>query len=69
VPDNLTRLRVFVAVADCGNLTRAAERQHLAVSAISKRITELEGRARTPLAFGIRAACTGFRAGPTRERQ
>lgn len=46
---DLTSLRVFVAVAECGNLTRAAERQHLAVSAISKRIAELESRARTPL--------------------
>lgn len=46
---DLTSLRIFVAVAECGNLTRAAERQHLAVSAISKRIAELEEIARTPL--------------------
>jgi DNA-binding transcriptional LysR family regulator len=46
---DLTSLRIFVAVAECGNLTRAAERQHLAVSAVSKRIAELESRARTPL--------------------
>lgn len=46
---DLTSLRIFVAVAECGNLTRAAQRQHLAVSAISKRIAELESRARTPL--------------------
>jgi DNA-binding transcriptional LysR family regulator len=46
---DLTSLQVFVAVAECGNLTRAAERQHLAVSAISKRIAELESQARTPL--------------------
>jgi DNA-binding transcriptional LysR family regulator len=49
VPHDLTSLRVFVSVAECGNLTRAAEREHLAVSAISKRIAELEDRARTPL--------------------
>lgn len=46
---DLTSLEIFVAVAECGNLTRAAERQHLAVSAISKRIGELEALVRTPL--------------------
>lgn len=39
---DLTSLEVFVAVAESGNLTRAGARQHLAVSAISKRIAELE---------------------------
>ena len=39
---DLTSLEIFVAVAETANLTRAAEQQHLAVSAISKRITELE---------------------------
>ncbi|MFT3955788.1 MAG: LysR substrate-binding domain-containing protein [Piscinibacter sp.] len=46
---DLTSLKLFVAVAECGNLTRAAEREHLAVSAISKRIAELEDIVRTPL--------------------
>lgn len=46
---DLTSLELFVAVAECGNLTRAAERQHLAVSAVSKRIGELEALAGTPL--------------------
>jgi DNA-binding transcriptional LysR family regulator len=46
---DLTSLRLFVAVAECGSLTRAAERQHLAVSAISKRIAELEAQAGTAL--------------------
>lgn len=46
---DLTSLRLFVAVAECGNLTRAAEREHLAVSAISKRIAELEALIGTPL--------------------
>lgn len=41
---DLISLKLFVTVAECGNLTRAAEREHLAVSAISKRITELEER-------------------------
>ena len=39
---DLTTLEIFVAVAEEANLTRAANRVHLAVSAVSKRITELE---------------------------
>ena len=46
---DLTSLKLFIAVAECGNLTRAADREHLAVSAISKRITEMEELVRTPL--------------------
>lgn len=46
---DLTSLKLFVAVAECANLTRAAEREHLAVSAISKRMAELEAMAGTPL--------------------
>jgi DNA-binding transcriptional LysR family regulator len=46
---DLVSLKIFVTVAECGNLTRAAEREHLAVSAISKRIGELEELVRTPL--------------------
>jgi len=39
---SLTTLEVFVATAEERNLTRAAERCHLAPSAVSKRISELE---------------------------
>lgn len=46
---DLTSLKLFAAVAECGNLTRAAEREHLAVSAVSKRIAELEALIGTPL--------------------
>src|SRR5438552_10303186 len=46
---DLTTLEIFVAVAEEANLTRAAARQHLAVSAVSKRITELEALAEAPL--------------------
>ncbi|MEF7616998.1 LysR substrate-binding domain-containing protein [Aquincola sp. MAHUQ-54] len=46
---DLVTLRIFVTVAECGNLTRAAAREHLAVSAISKRIAELEALVGTPL--------------------
>ncbi len=46
---DLTSLKLFIAVAECGNLTRAAEREHLAVSAVSKRIAELESLIGTTL--------------------
>jgi DNA-binding transcriptional LysR family regulator len=46
---DLTSLEIFAAVADAANLTRASEQQHLAVSAVSKRITELEELAGSPL--------------------
>ena len=39
---DLTDLRLFVLVADEGNLTRAAERQHLSLAAASSRIKSLE---------------------------
>lgn len=46
---DLTTLSLFVAVAEEQNLTRAARRKHMAVSAVSKRITELEQQVGTPL--------------------
>ena len=39
---DLTDLRLFVATADEGNMTRAAERQHLSLAAASARIKSLE---------------------------
>ena len=46
---DLISLSLFVAVAEEQNLTRAARRKHLAVSAVSKRIAELEQQIGTPL--------------------
>ncbi|MGN8163334.1 LysR family transcriptional regulator [Pantoea sp. 22096] len=46
---DLVSLSLFVAVAEEHNLTRAARRKHLAVSAVSKRIAELEQQIGTPL--------------------
>ena len=39
---DLHSLRVFLTVAETGSLTRAAERSHMTLSAISKRIADLE---------------------------
>ena len=42
-------LRTFVAVADGGGFTRAAERLHRTQSTVSQQIKRLEGRLQTPL--------------------
>ena len=39
---DLLLLRSFVAVADCANFTRAAERLHLTQSTVSQQIRRLE---------------------------
>lgn len=41
---DLVTLRIFVAAAEERSLARAAEREHIAQSAVSRRIAELEGR-------------------------
>lgn len=46
---DLVSLSIFVAVAETQNLTHAARRKHTAVSAVSKRITELEQQVGTQL--------------------
>ncbi len=46
---NFISLQVFIATAEEENLTRAAERCHLAPSAVSKRLRELEEQAGVPL--------------------
>ncbi len=46
---DITSLDLFIAVAEERNLTRAARLKHLAVSAISKRISELEAQVGAPL--------------------
>lgn len=46
---DLTSMDLFIAVAEERNLTRAAKRSHLAVSAVSKRVAELEEQVGAPL--------------------
>ena len=59
---DLTSLEIFVAVAETANLTRAAEQQHLAVSAISKRISDIDRAERIDIkrcrSLGVRTAET-----------
>lgn len=44
-----TSLRLFVAVVEEQSIAKAAEREHIAAAAISKRISELEDALRTEL--------------------
>ncbi len=46
---DLFSMRIFLTVVEEGNLTRAAEREHIAASAISKRIQDLEALFETRL--------------------
>jgi DNA-binding transcriptional LysR family regulator len=46
---DLTTLRLFVAVIDSGTIAAASEREHIAPSAVSKRLSDLEEALRTPL--------------------
>lgn len=46
---DFTDLKVFLAVADAGNLSRGAARVHLAPSSVSLRVKHLEEAAGTPL--------------------
>ena len=46
---DLTSLRLFVAVVEERNIAKAAERENLVASAVSKRISDLEGQLGMPL--------------------
>lgn len=46
---DLTSLQLFVAVCELGSIGRAAEREYIAASAVSKRLSELEAAAGTAL--------------------
>lgn len=49
-PD-LTTLRIFLSVCNLGNISKAAEREHIAPSAVSKRIHALEAELGTELFY------------------
>ena len=46
---DLTSLQLFVSVCELGSIGRAAEREFIAASAVSKRMSDLEAVFRTPL--------------------
>ncbi|APX93416.1 LysR family transcriptional regulator [Halomonas sp. 1513] len=48
---DLVTLKLFVTIADEGRLTAAAEREHLALAAVSKRVRDLESLVGTTLLY------------------
>ncbi|HEY1103448.1 MAG TPA: LysR family transcriptional regulator [Burkholderiaceae bacterium] len=48
---DLTSLQLFVAVCELGSIARAAEREFIAASAVSKRLADLEAALDTPLLY------------------
>jgi DNA-binding transcriptional LysR family regulator len=48
---DLTSLQLFVAVCEQGSIGRAAEREFIAASAVSKRLSDLEAALDTPLLY------------------
>jgi DNA-binding transcriptional LysR family regulator len=48
---DLTSLQLFVAVCELGSIGRAAEREYIAASAVSKRLSDLEATLETPLLY------------------
>ncbi|MGH8821251.1 MAG: LysR family transcriptional regulator [Rhodoferax sp.] len=48
---DLTSLQLFVAVCDLGSIGKAAEREFIAASAVSKRLSDLEAALDTPLLY------------------
>jgi DNA-binding transcriptional LysR family regulator len=62
-------LRLFVAVCDEGNIARAAERESLVASAVSRRIAAIEAEIGTPLLMRGRRGIKPSPAGETLLRQ
>ena len=48
---DLTSLQLFVAVCELGSIGKAAEREFIAASAVSKRLSDLETTLDTPLLY------------------
>jgi DNA-binding transcriptional LysR family regulator len=59
-----TSLNLFVRVVEEGTITAAADREHIAAAAVSKRLSELESVLHTPLLMrtnkGVEATAAGF---------
>jgi DNA-binding transcriptional LysR family regulator len=49
MPADLKSLRLFVAIAEHGSISEGSKRCHIALAAASKRVSDLEARARLPL--------------------
>lgn len=54
-------LKLFVTIADERNLTRAAEREHVALAAVSKRVSDLEAELGIALLYRKRSTVPTFK--------
>lgn len=66
---DLITLRLFIAVCEEGNIARAAARQAIVASAVSRRITAIESDIGTPLLIRNRRGVIPTAAGETMLRQ
>lgn len=66
---DLLSLRLFACVVDSGNIARAAKTNNIAASAVSKRISDLEARARVALLYRHRDGVRPTPAGEALFRQ
>jgi DNA-binding transcriptional LysR family regulator len=62
---DLTTLRLYVGVCECGNIARAGEKANIVGSAISKRLAQLEGTVGTRLLVRKRHGVVPTAAGQT----
>jgi DNA-binding transcriptional LysR family regulator len=63
IKTDLTTIRIFLSVYHLKSLTRAAEREHIAPSAVSKRIQDIEAEFATPLFYRHPRGVTATPAG------
>lgn len=63
IKTDLTTIRIFLSVYNLKSLTRAAEREHIAPSAVSKRIQDIEAELGTPLFYRHPRGVTATPAG------
>ena len=54
------QLRYFVAIVDCGSLSKAAEQVYVAQPALSQQIAALEGETQHPIAFAQLTGCQAY---------
>lgn len=66
---DIVTLRLFIAVCEEGNIARAAERESIVASAVSRRIAAVEDDVGTPLLIRGRRGITPTAAGETVLRQ
>ena len=62
---DFTSLRLFASVVELGNIAQASRVNHIAASAISKRISDLEDRVGAPLIYRLRDGVVPTDAGAT----